>query len=39
MCFGVPVQVISPGEWFAKCRERLGDLIDVDIRIVSPPLA
>ncbi|EDH9713188.1 hydrogenase formation protein, partial [Salmonella enterica subsp. enterica serovar Montevideo] len=20
MCIGVPVQVISPGQWFAKCR-------------------
>ncbi|EAX1661358.1 hydrogenase formation protein, partial [Salmonella enterica] len=19
MCIGVPVQVISPGQWFAKC--------------------
>ncbi|EIC0283018.1 hydrogenase formation protein, partial [Salmonella enterica subsp. enterica serovar Infantis] len=22
MCIGVPVQVISPGQWFAKCRDR-----------------
>ncbi|EIC1054306.1 hydrogenase formation protein, partial [Salmonella enterica subsp. enterica serovar Infantis] len=21
MCIGVPVQVISPGQWFAKCRD------------------
>lgn len=38
MCIGVPVQVISPGQWFAKCRDRYGDLIDVDIRLVAPPL-
>ncbi|ECE6111708.1 hydrogenase formation protein, partial [Salmonella enterica subsp. enterica serovar Haifa] len=24
MCIGVPVQVISPGQWFAKCRDRHG---------------
>ncbi|EEH8799936.1 hydrogenase formation protein [Salmonella enterica] len=39
MCIGVPVQVISPGQWFAKCRDRHGELIDVDIRLVTPPLA
>lgn len=39
MCIGVPVQVISPGQWFAKCRDRHGELIDVDIRLVAPPLA
>ncbi|ECD1439033.1 hydrogenase formation protein, partial [Salmonella enterica subsp. enterica serovar Typhi] len=27
MCIGVPVQVISPGQWFAKCRDRHGELI------------
>lgn len=36
MCIGVPVQVISPGQWFAKCRDRHGELIDVDIRLVAP---
>ncbi len=35
MCIGVPVQVISPGQWFAKCRDRHGELIDVDIRLVA----
>ncbi|AXD29140.1 HypC/HybG/HupF family hydrogenase formation chaperone [Salmonella enterica subsp. houtenae] len=38
MCIGVPVQVISPGQWFAKCRDRHGDLVDIDIRLVVPPL-
>ncbi|ECE8511100.1 hydrogenase formation protein, partial [Salmonella enterica subsp. enterica serovar Enteritidis] len=26
MCIGVPVQVISPSQWFAKCRDRHGEL-------------
>ncbi|ECG8591605.1 HypC/HybG/HupF family hydrogenase formation chaperone [Salmonella enterica subsp. salamae] len=38
MCIGVPVKVVSPGQWLAKCRDRHGDLIDVDIRLVAPPL-
>ncbi|EAM7070389.1 HypC/HybG/HupF family hydrogenase formation chaperone [Salmonella enterica] len=38
MCIGVPVQVISPGQWFAQCRDRYGDLVDIDIRLVAPPL-
>ncbi|ECV3919501.1 HypC/HybG/HupF family hydrogenase formation chaperone [Salmonella enterica subsp. enterica serovar O rough] len=37
MCIGVPVQVISQGQWFAQCRNRYGDLVDIDIQLVAPP--
>ncbi len=36
MCNGVPVQVISPGHVVRQRRDRHGELIDVDIRLVAP---
>lgn len=34
MCLGVPMQVVEPGWFSARCRDRDGQLVEIDTRLV-----